>query len=505
MLSRKLSLLAIMAAVAAGILGLCSSANAQAEEDEDEDEDDPIQYPADFNVEEASNYYTIESTSLIKRSMLKAGFSVSDTVEISDTYLDFAARALVAEMVRIENIRDTLYDAAEALDDVEEQTCSTEDGTCDDPSASGVNMKGKKDDKLSTEFAHFLTPTLKPGQADLLRWKEDGSIVQNYAARVGLPPQLVPTLKEYAQKMGLLDTMKNMLYDDPLPPGGDRWFSFQSPYQKEMGVDASEMRNFTWNVERPSKQWKSDMHWFNTADELSHEDALRALSKGGFDEVLKGIGEKFGLDTLNVDSFGFVAVTNCERGYMHTDWDDTGGRAFNFLVGLHSPDDAGPELIVENTHKGEYIKGETYYGTNAGVLVGDMALHGTRECDHRAKREVRITATIYLADPTLDNLSTLAGDTTSIFPPMEEVGEEWIWSQRGRHWRKDGGGDGLVGDLGRGEFEFDDNGDGKKCTKKNCTNKLKKQRNSCMKTCKVFMDDASEYKIGKERREVLGY
>lgn len=490
MLPRKSYVIALAAAVAAALV-----VNVQAENGE---EGELIDYPQDFNIADAVNYYSIESTSLLKRSMLKAGFDVDDTVEISESYLDFASRALIMEMERIEQIRDALYEADDSEDE-DEQTCSAEDGECKDAdnAASGAKDQAKKDSKLSAEFDHFLTPDLKPGQADLLRWEDDGEIVQNYAARVGLPPQLVPTLKDYAEKMGLFDIMTNMLYDDPLPPDGARWFSFQSPYQK--GVEAEEMRNFTWNVERPSKRWKSDMHWFNTADELSHEDALRALAKGGFDEVLKGIGEKFGLDTLNVDSFGFVVVTNCDRGFMHTDWDQTGGRAFNFLVGIHSPDDAGPELIVENEHNGVDRKGETYYGTNAGILVGDMALHGTRECDHRAKREVRITASIYLADPTVDNLSTLAGDTTSVFPPMEEVGEEWIWSQRGRHWRKDGGGDGLMGDLGRQEFEFEDGDKG--CTKEHC----KSSRNRCMKTCKVFMDDDSEYKLGKERREVLGY
>jgi hypothetical protein len=99
-----------------------------------------------------------------------------------------------------------------------------------------------------------------------VRSANDGSLVQDYAARVGLPPQLIPTLRDYADGMGLLDIMTNMLYDDPLPPDGAKWFTFQSPYQKES--DASKIRNFTWNVERPAKKWKSDMHWFNTGDEL---------------------------------------------------------------------------------------------------------------------------------------------------------------------------------------------------------------------------------------------
>ena len=96
-------------------------------------------------------------------------------------------------------------------------------------------------------------------------------------------------------------------------------------------------------------------------------------------------------------------------------------------MGIHSPEGAGPELIVEGEKKGKDLKGETYYGSNSGVLVGDDTRHGTRECDHRSKHEVRITTSIYLADATKENIGILAGDTTSIFPPMEEMGEEWIW------------------------------------------------------------------------------
>jgi hypothetical protein len=166
--------------------------------------------------------------------------------------------------------------------------------------------------------------------------------------------------------MGLLQIMQTMLYDNPLPPDGDKWFTFTSPYEvttKEEG----QKRNITWNVERPAKKWKSDMHWFNVADELAHEDALRALSKGGFDSVLQAIGEQFNLDTLHVDSVGFVAVTHCERGFIHTDWEEVDGRAFNFLVGIQSPHDAGPELVVENDGR----KGEVYYGSGEyGILVG---------------------------------------------------------------------------------------------------------------------------------------
>jgi hypothetical protein len=254
----------------------------------------------------------------------------------------------------------------------------------------------------------------------------------------------------------------------------------------------------------PEKHWKSDMHWFNTADELAHEDSLRALARGGFDRVLNGIGQHYGLDTLHVDSVGFVAVTNCERGYIHHDWDNVEGKAFNFLVGIHSPDKAGAELYIENDDE---RRGQVHYGSNAGILVGDGTRHGTRECDHRSQREVRITCSIYLADVTEDNLNILAGDTTSIFPPTGDVAAEWMWTQRGRHWNKNGGRS-LVEDIGRRSFHVRDDVDG--CFKDEClassdtVEDIGEYRNECMRTCNVFMDDR-EYRPGESRREILGY
>lgn len=426
-------------------------------------------------LQNALNHYTVESSSLLKRSLLAAGFHPDETLEIDDTYLDFATRALTAEKKRI----DALLESKQIEETEPQPVCTADTGTCSDP-------------KLSSEFGHFLTPPLPPGKADLLRWDDDHTIVQPYAARVGLPETLLPTLVDYITQMGLLEIMQTMLYEDPLPPNGNKWFTFTSPY------DENEVkRNITWNVERPAKKWKSDMHWFNVADEMAHEDALRALAKGGFDQVLRGIGEKFNLDTLYVDSVGFVAVTECERGFIHTDWDEVGGRAFNFLIGIQSPEDAGPELIVENGRRGE-----VYYGSDYGILVGDGTKHGTRECNHRAKKGVRITASIYLADLTEENLSIAAGDTTSIFPPTGD--EDWIWSQRGRHWSKDGK-KSLVNDVGRREFEVKD--EFKNCEKKTQNGECKgntKERSGCLKTCRVYLHD-DEYKPGTKRSEFFGY
>jgi hypothetical protein len=240
---------------------------------------------ADSRLADALERYGAASRSLLARSMLDAGFDAEDADGISGPYLDFATRALMAEMGRVGRTRDGLLLLAKKKKKEEEEAEEAEEGICSVDGGDGrcvVDPPAKEDEKVTKktktkyggggskaeyegdEFEHFLPTRLSPGQVDLLRWESDGGIVQEYGARVGLPPNLVPTLVEYARDMGLLDIMTNMLYDDPLPPDGARWFTFQSPYQTTTG-GGGERRSFTWNVERPAKKWKSDMHWFNTA------------------------------------------------------------------------------------------------------------------------------------------------------------------------------------------------------------------------------------------------
>ncbi len=115
---------------------------------------------------------------------------------------------------------------------------------------------------------------------------------------------------------------------------------------------------------------------------------------------------------------------------------------------------------------------------------------------------MRITCSIYLADLNEKNLEVIAGDTTSIFPPTGD--EEWVWSQRGRHWSKEGGRS-LVGDLGRTGLKVEDEWE-------DCEERVKKggcvgdteERTNCLRTCEVYIHD-SVYKPGEERRKVLGY
>lgn len=82
---------------------------------------------------------------------------------------------------------------------------------------------------------------------------------------------------------------------------------------------------------------QSDMHWFDVADEAAHEESLRVLAKGGFDQVLKAIGTSLGLDHLVSFGIGILAVTKAEKGYVHVDFSNSKNRAFNFLINLQTP------------------------------------------------------------------------------------------------------------------------------------------------------------------------
>ena len=79
------------------------------------------------------------------------------------------------------------------------------------------------------------------------------------------------------------------------------------------------------------------MHWFDVADEAAHEESLRVLAKGGFEQVLQAAGKALGLDHLVSFGIGILAVTKADKGYVHVDFSNSKKRAFNFLINLQTP------------------------------------------------------------------------------------------------------------------------------------------------------------------------
>ena len=140
--------------------------------------------PPDFDRQAALDHYSSMSRELLTSAMVAAGFEAEDLEPDSDAYLDFASLALSGEKRRLLDIRDALLREKQE-DSVlggEEGTCSPDDPTCGDP-ASGRPVAKEE----TGEFEHFLTPDLEAGYADIIKFKDDGKVVQDYAARVGLP------------------------------------------------------------------------------------------------------------------------------------------------------------------------------------------------------------------------------------------------------------------------------------------------------------------------------
>lgn len=272
--------------------------------------------------------------------------------------------------------------------------------------------KSKKEEKKEYLYAPHVAEAVAPGELSLLKWQDTNSVIDPYAAQVGLPEKLVPTVKAYANKLGIFDIVKDFLYNDPCEPKHGRFYHIPNPFVRNDTTTLSSTNDdkvLQWYTQRPGDQWQSDMHWFAPSNEQTHEITIQMLREGGFDEVLEAIGSHYDLDALAIQSAGFLAVTHCEEGYLHTDFKNVEGKVFNFLIPLHSPENAEEELRVvgerikpnvTDPEDEEEVKVETKikYNEKYGVLVGDGTWHGTRECDHRPTGDIRIVFSVYLVD-----------------------------------------------------------------------------------------------------------
>lgn len=384
------------------------------------------------------------------------------------------------------------------------------------------------------QVAPHLAQEVGPCEFSLMKWEDDQSVVDPFAAQVGLPNALVPAIKAFAHQLGIFDIVRDFLYKRPCKPNGGRFYQVENPFasperkdgelnNRSSSADAKD--DMLWYAQRPGSEWQSDMHWLGPADERTHEITIRMLLQGGLSHVLDAIGRHYDhLDGLFVQGVGFLAVSHCETGYMHTDFKNVEGKVFNLLIPVYSPPSAGPELKLSGKKKRRRVSNEQpsdddrvaiedddvttniKYDANYGVLVGDGTWHGTRECDHRPDDDVRIVLSIYLADVTEGNIENLSYDDTAIFP-VPEV-QDWLWAQQGRHWTRKSNttcSTSSNNDGGRRAFSPVDTSD--KCPKLaaegKCESKPMSTRRKCPKSCEIFMDD-SEYQPGVERSKVVG-
>jgi hypothetical protein len=175
------------------------------------------------------------------------------------------------------------------------------------------------------------------------------------------------------------------------------------------------------------------MHWISPSDEQAHEDFLRALSAAGFDDLLDRVGRYFGYDGLVAYHLTFIAVSYCDKGFVHHDVESIGGQMFNVIVPLALASETGPELEILDEDSN--LLGNYKYEANASILVGDSANHATGAVDYRYTGEIRVAATIYIADANEENAGVLMKHFTQEFPRSGDV--KFLLDRAGSHWKKD--------------------------------------------------------------------
>lgn len=259
----------------------------------------------------------------------------------------------------------------------------------------------------------FASSLPAPGEISPMAW--EGEILSENSFRVGMPTELVRELRSYADRMGIMDCYRDLLIDNnPLEPGSHFHAIFGS---------------HRWLVQRPEQHWCSNMHWASPANESAHNDYLRALSAGGFDQVLESIGAYFGMDALSAYQLSFIGVSHCEKGFIHGDMHDSGKKAFNLIIPLMLESDTGPELEIMSDDEASvrYYK----YRINTASMVGDDAWHATAACDYRLKRSMRLAATVYVGDINTGNVNQILMRLTQEYPPNDAID---LLEMAGMHW-----------------------------------------------------------------------
>jgi hypothetical protein len=248
-------------------------------------------------------------------------------------------------------------------------------------------------DPVTHEF-HFDNsldlPKLAPGTVGPATVSTTQQPLGHYLHRVGLPPNLIPTMTAWGEKLGVLDHLRRYVDDKTLDIGGEERTIFQ---------------NGTWWVRRFDNSWQSNMHYVAVDDDESQEQFFTALYKGGFDTVLQGVGEYFNLTQLTCYYTTFIVVSHCVQSMMHSDSDYP--NVFNMIFPITQVDDGEAELVlgadddpsIGTLRHSPELHIPYVYERDHGILVGHGGMHGTSPTDYRdGKGSHRVVMSVYMGD-----------------------------------------------------------------------------------------------------------
>jgi hypothetical protein len=265
------------------------------------------------------------------------------------------------------------------------------------------------------------TRPLPPGRVEPVRWSDTKKVVTNWAFRIGIGPRIREVLLEYCQLKGITDALRHVTTEGN---------GFVPGQESKVVLDGHE-----WFLQRPGKKWHSNLHWISPNGPEAHDDYLQALQVAGFDDVLKSIGDYLQLDGLVAFHVTFIGVSQAIRGYMHLDVSGTQAKTYNVIIPLILAEQVtAPELDLQggsDTDRRHDI-GRYKYVYDEAAMMGDDAFHATSSVDYRPSKEMRLAATVYIADVNEQNVDRIMQEYTQAYPPQDR---ELLLGWAGRHWK----------------------------------------------------------------------
>ena len=90
-----------------------------------------------------------------------------------------------------------------------------------------------------------------------------------------------------------------------------------------------------------------------------------------------------------------------------------------------------PELEIIND---DGISGSYKYGLGVASMVGDGCIHATSAIDYRGSNEMRMAATVYIADVRPNNVERIMSHYTQRYPPEGDT--EFVLRLAASHWKR---------------------------------------------------------------------
>ena len=168
-------------------------------------------------------------------------------------------------------------------------------------------------------------------------------------------------------------------------------------------------------------------------DEAARVSFLRALGTGGFDSLLEGLVNTFGLDSITCFHMSFMGISECDNSFTHADVYAVDGKGFNIIWPLLVVNGSQPELDIVSDDANIVLS--VNYEYDVAYIMGDYGYHKTSPNSYEENGQMRIVLGSYcgqLDDSTAKMFHHIYdGEDPAPFCGQFEPPYEIHWSKSG--------------------------------------------------------------------------